>query len=77
MLLLVLISLLNTKTDSYITKLSCEGQKMILECDPSYIIRIVRANFGRLSSSVCTSNNETGLDTGCIFQPTKSILDNR
>ena len=44
---------------------SCEDTRLSITCGAGLIINIVRSNYGRLSSTVC-SNNNTGYDTRCI-----------
>ena len=52
------------------TVFSCEGSSLSLSCEAGTVIRIIRANFGRFSPSVCPSNTkDTAWSTRCI-QPT-------
>ena len=44
---------------------SCEDSILSINCDPGLIINIVRSNYGRLSTTVCNTNN-TVYDTRCI-----------
>ena len=49
----------------------CEGATLELTCDQGKVINIIRANFGRISSNVCSVGNQdmSSWSTRCI-QPT-------
>ena len=52
------------------TVFSCEGSSLSISCQAGTVIRIIRANFGRFSNSVCGgSSKHTAWSTRCI-QPT-------
>jgi hypothetical protein len=51
------------------TKYGCEGTVLDIECEEGRVISLVRANYGRLSISVCNELGNTTWSTNCI-QPT-------
>ena len=67
---LVLVLLSPVLSHQRQTVFSCEGSSLSLSCEAGTVIRIIRANFGRFSPSVCPSNTkDTAWSTRCI-QPT-------
>ena len=50
---------------------------MTLECEDLTVIKIVRANYGRFSLSVCNPGGATEWDYNCMQRRTKSVLDRR
>ena len=67
---LVLVLLSPVLSHQRRTVFSCEGSSLSLSCEAGTVIRIIRANFGRFSPSVCPSNTkDTAWSTRCI-QPT-------
>jgi hypothetical protein len=66
--LLVLIPLVfsdQIQSDLKITKYSCDGAKLQLLCRPFFKIRIIRANYGRFSISVCNEEAINTMRTDC------------
>ena len=53
------------------TVYGCEGAKVDLSCEHGKVINIIRANYGRISSNICSENgqNSDNWSTRCI-QPT-------
>ena len=47
------------------TLFGCNGDQVILHCDPDSHISIVRANYGRFSLSICNSEASGTLRTSC------------
>jgi hypothetical protein len=57
------------------TAYACEGDTLSLACGPESEIRVVRANFGRFSISVCNSQGWTNISTHCPSPTTTERLD--
>ena len=52
----------------------CEGATVSLACQGSRVLRVVRANYGRFSVSVCNPLARGDLDTSCSSEEATSIL---
>ena len=58
-----------------LSKYGCEGELVKIDCDSDgLVIDIVRANYGRLSPSVCPG---PGAASDCLHRSTKAVLDRR
>ena len=58
-----------------LSKYGCEGELVKIDCDSAgLVIDIVRANYGRLSPSVCPG---PGAASDCLHRSTKAVLDRR
>ena len=56
------------------TVYGCEGATVSLACQGSRVLRVVRANYGRFSISVCNPLALSTLDTGCSSEEATSVL---
>lgn len=57
------------------SKYGCDGELVKIDCEGAgLVIEIVRANYGRLSSSVCPG---AGAGSDCLHRSTKAVLDRR
>ena len=69
-LVLLLATAAATVTAAYRRKvLGCEGATVQLFCEDEKVIRVLRANYGRISASVCPAASSGSWSTRCI-QPT-------
>ncbi len=60
------------------TTYNCEGEQMRISCTgPGETIRVIRANYGRFSISVCNSHGYTDWSVNCQAAKTTEILMNR
>jgi hypothetical protein len=57
------------------TAYACEGETLSLSCGAEREIRVVRANFGRFSISVCNPQGWTNISTHCPSPSTTDRLD--
>ena len=58
-----------------LSKYGCDGELVKIDCDGAgLVIQIVRANYGRLSGSVCPG---AGASSSCLHRATKAVLDRR
>ena len=58
-----------------LSKYGCDGELVKIDCEGAgLVIEIVRANYGRLSSSVCPG---AGAGSDCLHRSTKAVLDRR
>ena len=58
-----------------LSKYGCDGELVKIDCDGAgLVIDIVRANYGRLSGSVCPGS---GSSSSCLHRATKAVLDRR
>ena len=56
-------------------KKSCEGTEIQLKCDLGEVVKIVRANYGRLGEYFCDSEKIKRTRGDCLQKRTKTILD--
>jgi hypothetical protein len=75
--LLMLFSALQLAVSEYRvhTAYACEGETLSLSCGSESVIRVVRANFGRFSISVCNPQGWTNISTHCPSPTTTDRLD--
>ena len=73
---IILIYLVNfTKsTKKLMTKYICEDSSLYVNCTASEKLSILRANYGRLSISMCNPLGITHISTQCYLNRTTSIL---
>ena len=69
--------IVSSKDVPQISKYGCEGTNMTIDCDENEVIKIVRANYGRFSLSICNPGGVTEWDYNCMQRRTKSVLDRR
>jgi len=56
------------------TEYACEHSSLHLNCSRG-LVSILRANYGRLSISMCNPQGNTNMSTHCLLNSTKYILD--
>jgi len=84
-ILIVIIGAFVVSVDSFsqdgvlLSKYGCEGELVKIDCDNSLVIDIVRANYGRLSSMVCSRSltGSPGHHQDCLHRSSKAVLDRR
>ena len=76
-MLIIILSLHSTIAESYLTMYGCSGANISIECALPSVIAIVRANYGRISPTVCTQGPYEQGGHACMQRRTKSILDQR
>lgn len=66
------------KVNAHNTSYACEGAAMNITCPDQHLIRVLRANFGRFSLSLCSSDDmEPWTDTQCSNPQSTSIVKER
>ena len=75
MTILTMVTTTNCHIREVIT--SCEGSSLELTCPAGSHINIVRANYGRLSTSICPSTTTITTITTCIHPVTSRIVSAR
>ena len=73
--ILLVTSLVYTTANSETrTEYACEGDHLRLNCSQGTAIDIRRANYGRLSISMCNPHGLTAISTHCVQTHTKATL---
>ncbi len=62
-----------TGCENIITEYACEGDKLTLNCETGNIF-IKRANYGRLSISMCNLHGLTNISTHCVLNTTQQTI---
>ena len=76
-LFLAAFDIVSSKEVNQKSKYGCEGTNLTVDCDENEVIKIVRANYGRFSLSICNPGGVTEWDYNCMQRRTKSVLDRR
>ncbi|XP_020288544.1 latrophilin Cirl-like isoform X3 [Pseudomyrmex gracilis] len=53
---------------------ACEGKMLEMQCQEGHLIRMVRANYGRFSVTVCNDEGETEWSVNCMAPKTMTVL---
>ncbi|KFM72959.1 Latrophilin-3, partial [Stegodyphus mimosarum] len=59
------------------TTYSCEGRELHVECEDGLVIRLIRANYGRFSISMCNDNGHVDWSVNCMSYRSFLIMQDR
>ena len=59
------------------TKYGCEGTALKIECHEGSAIRVIRANYGRFSLSICNEYERGNFSTNCLEPRSMRTVRNR
>ena len=59
------------------TKYGCEGSALTIECHEGSAIRVIRANYGRFSLSICNEYERGNFSTNCLEPRSMRTVKNR
>ncbi|XP_065566296.1 latrophilin Cirl-like isoform X2 [Artemia franciscana] len=71
------VSTLSTEQKRYSTAYACEGTTLELRCEPSEVISLVRANYGRFSITICNEHGDTDWSVNCMSHKSLRVLHSR
>jgi len=81
MMLSVLVSLesltVASSMNSMKTSYACQGSKLNLSCPSGFVIKIMRANYGRFSVAICNEEGITDWSVNCMAPRSLRILQDR
>jgi len=85
MLLMMMLSLLvslesltaASSMNSMKTSYACQGSKLNLSCPSGFVIKIMRANYGRFSVAICNEAGITDWSVNCMAPRSLRILQDR
>ena len=69
----MILMLVLTSCEHIITEYACEGEQIKLNCENGSIF-IKRANYGRLSISMCNLQGFTNISTHCVLSSTRQTI---
>ncbi|XP_025831335.1 latrophilin Cirl-like isoform X3 [Agrilus planipennis] len=61
----------------YETAYACEGKTLKIECRSGESIKLIRANYGRFSITICNDHGNTDWSVNCMSPKTLRVLHNR
>ncbi|XP_028966344.1 latrophilin Cirl [Galendromus occidentalis] len=61
----------------YQTEYACEGMTLNIACKENYVIHLVRANYGRLSVSICNPQAKIDMSVNCMSWKSHLIMEKR
>ncbi|XP_031336260.1 latrophilin Cirl [Photinus pyralis] len=71
----------NTRTiyelGRYETAYACEGKTLKIECKDGELIKLIRANYGRFSITICNDHGNTDWSVNCMSPKSLRVLHNR
>ena len=59
------------------TSYACQGSKLNLSCPSGFVIKIMRANYGRFSVAICNEEGITDWSVNCMAPRSLRILQDR
>lgn len=59
------------------TSYACQGSKLNLSCPSGFVIKIMRANYGRFSVAICNEDGITDWSVNCMAPRSLRILQDR
>ncbi|XP_014234187.1 adhesion G protein-coupled receptor L1-like isoform X1 [Trichogramma pretiosum] len=63
--------------ERYDTAYECEGRTLKIECPPNEVIRLIRANYGRFSITICNEHGDTDWSVNCMSPRSFRVLYNK
>ncbi|KAF5286236.1 hypothetical protein FQR65_LT02248 [Abscondita terminalis] len=67
----------NFEVVRYETAYACEGKTLKIECKDGELIRLIRANYGRFSITICNDHGNTDWSVNCMSPKSLRVLHNR
>ncbi|KAH1022990.1 hypothetical protein HUJ04_012286 [Dendroctonus ponderosae] len=64
-----------TEQYRYETAYACEGKTLKIECKDGELIKLIRANYGRFSITICNDHGNTDWSVNCMSP--KSLRDEK
>uniref|UniRef100_A0A1Y1K2Q9 SUEL-type lectin domain-containing protein n=1 Tax=Photinus pyralis TaxID=7054 RepID=A0A1Y1K2Q9_PHOPY len=61
----------------YETAYACEGKTLKIECKDGELIKLIRANYGRFSITICNDHGNTDWSVNCMSPKSLRVLHNR
>lgn len=61
----------------YETAYACEGKVLKIECKEGELIKLIRANYGRFSITICNDHGNTEWSVNCMSPQTLRVLRGR
>ncbi|KAF5284108.1 hypothetical protein FQA39_LY17099 [Lamprigera yunnana] len=61
----------------YETAYACEGKTLKIECKEGELIKLIRANYGRFSITICNDHGNTDWSVNCMSPKSLRVLHNR
>ncbi|XP_060516330.1 latrophilin Cirl isoform X2 [Cylas formicarius] len=61
----------------YETAYACEGKTLKIECKAGELIKLIRANYGRFSITICNDHGNTDWSVNCMSPKSLRVLHNR
>lgn len=60
----------------YETVYACEGKTLKIECKEGELIKLIRANYGRFSITICNDHGNTDWSVNCMSPKSLRVLHN-
>jgi latrophilin 1 len=61
----------------YETAYACEGKTLKIECKEGELIKLIRANYGRFSITICNDHGNTDWSVNCMSPKSLRVLHGR
>lgn len=61
----------------YETAYACEGKTLKIECKEGELIKLIRANYGRFSITICNDHGNTDWSVNCMSPKSLRVLHSR
>ncbi|KAJ8953235.1 hypothetical protein NQ318_015815, partial [Aromia moschata] len=61
----------------YETAYACEGKILKIECKAGELIKLIRANYGRFSITICNDHGHTDWSVDCMSPKSRMVLQSR
>lgn len=61
----------------FTAEITCQGDKMEIYCNENNVIDIISANYGRTSSTPCSSNNIPIKNTNCRADHAEDLVKHK
>lgn len=61
----------------YETAYACEGKTLKIECKDGEVIKLIRANYGRFSITICNDHGNTDWSVNCMSPKSLRVLHTR
>ncbi|XP_022914827.1 latrophilin Cirl isoform X4 [Onthophagus taurus] len=61
----------------YETAYACEGKTLKIECKEGELIKLIRANYGRFSITICNDHGNTDWSVNCMSPKSLRVLHNK
>lgn len=61
----------------YETAYACEGKVLKIECKDGELIKLIRANYGRFSITICNDHGNTDWSVNCMSPKSLRVLHSK